>query len=293
MSARLPPALRLLRPHQWSKNLLVFVGPVLGHQLGDPRLAGLAALCFAAFCLAASAGYVVNDLADLRDDRAHPQKRRRPLAAGELPVATAALLAAALLAAGLGCAALVSRPVLLCVGGYVLATLAYTFWVKRKLALDIVFLAGLYTTRIIAGALVTGLAPSFWLLAFSMFVFLSLASLKRSIEIATRDGETLAAYSARAYRDGDRATIAMLGIGSGLIAVLVLAFYINSREVTALYTHPDVLWLVCPLFLYWVVRIWLLAGRDQVHDDPIVFALKDRTSYVLLALVALIAAVAT
>jgi len=293
MSLRLPPALRVLRPHQWSKNLLVFVSLVAGHQFADPRLLALTALCFVAFCLTASAGYAINDLADLRDDRAHPHKRRRPLAAGEVSVAGVALLACALLAAGLACAALVSRDVLLCVAGYLLATLAYTFWVKRKLALDIVFLAGLYTTRIIAGALVSGLPPSFWLLVFSMFVFLSLASLKRAIEIATRGGDSLAAYSARAYRDGDRETIAMLGIGSGLMAVLVLAFYINSREVTQLYTHPNVLWLVCPLFLYWVARIWLLAGRAQVHDDPIVFALKDSTSYVLLALVAAIAVAAT
>jgi 4-hydroxybenzoate polyprenyltransferase len=289
----MPPLLRVLRPHQWSKNLLVFVSLLAGHQINDSRLLALTALCFAAFCLAASCSYIVNDLADLRDDQAHPLKCLRPLASGALRPATAAFAAMVLLSGAFGLALAVSLELALCLGGYVLASQAYTFWAKRKLALDIVFLAGLYTVRIIAGVVVSGVYPSFWLLAFSMFLFFSLASLKRYVEIASRGDAALEAFSARAYRAADAAMVSTLGIGSGLVSVLVLAFYLNSREVIRLYATPGLLWLACPLLLYWIARVWMLAGRNAVHDDPIVFALRDPASYVLLGLLACIVVAAT
>jgi 4-hydroxybenzoate polyprenyltransferase len=290
---RLPPLLVALRPHQWSKNLLVFVSLLAGHQLDDLPLLGLTTLCFAAFCLAASGGYLLNDLADLRDDRAHPAKRQRPVASGALLSRTAAAVAVALLGAALGLAFTVSTELALCLAAYVLASQLYTVWAKRKLALDVVFLAGLYTTRIIAGVVVSGVSPSFWLLAFSMFLFFSLANLKRYVEIVSRGETDLEAFSARAYKASDSQIVAMHGIGSGLVSVLVLAFYLDSREVMRLYANPGLLWLACPLLLYWITRAWTLAGRNQVHDDPIVFALRDPVSYVLLGLLAVIAMAAT
>jgi len=290
---RLSPVLELLRPHQWSKNLLVFVSILAGHQFADPRLLALNVLAFVVFCLAASGGYVLNDIADLRDDRAHPGKRTRPLAADSVSLPVAACLAATLIGSALALAAVTSLELLYAIAAYLLASQLYTYWAKRKLALDIVVLAGLYTSRILAGVLVAGASPSFWLLALSMFLFFSLAALKRFVEIATRGGDELARNSSRAYREGDAVAVAALGACSGLVSVLVLAFYINSREVVLLYSAPGLLWLACPLYLYWVARIWLLAGRGQVHEDPIVFALRDPASYVLLVLLGVIAVVAT
>ena len=289
---KLPPLLALLRPHQWSKNLLVFVSVCAGHQLGDARLLSLSAVAFAVFCLAASGGYVLNDIADLRDDRAHPGKRARPLAAGVVSVRLAGCVAIGLLAAALAIAFAVSVEFLAVVLAYLVASQVYTYWAKRKLALDIVILAGLYTSRILAGVLVTGVQPSFWLLAFSMFLFFSLAALKRFVEVVSRDGEDMDRYSARAYRRGDAFAVAALGAGSGVVSVLVLALYLNSREVVLLYSMPGILWLACPLFLYWIARTWLLAGRGLVHEDPIVFALRDPASYVLLVLLAAIVVIA-
>ena len=285
--------IRLLRPHQWSKNLLIFVSIFAGHQLADAVLLSRTTLAFVAFCLAASGGYVLNDLADRHDDRAHPRKRLRPLAAGEIKPAAAAVLAAMLLAAAIALAAVVSRELLACVAAYLAASQTYTFYAKRKLALDIIFLAGLYDVRIIAGAVVTGAVPSFWLLAFFMFLFFSLAALKRFVELAARDDEDLDNNSTRVYRSADRAGIAALGSACGVVSVLVFALYLNSREVAHLYTNPALLWLACPLLLYWIARAWLLAARGLVQDDPVTFALRDRVSYVLLCLFGLIAAAAT
>jgi 4-hydroxybenzoate polyprenyltransferase len=293
MSGTAVALLRLARPHQWSKNLLVFLSLIAGHQYADPALLSLSALCFLSFCLVASAGYVVNDLADQRDDRAHARKSARPIAAGQVSARLAFVLAGILLGAGLTIASFLPRDAALCIVGYLAATQLYTFWARKKLMLDVVFLAGLYTLRIIAGVAVSGSTPSFWLLAFSMFLFFSLASLKRFIEIVGREPEALAGYSARAYRKDDGQMIAMLGIASGMLAVLVFAFYINSREVMRLYAHPALLWLACPLLLYWIARAWMLASRQQVHDDPIVFALRDPSSYLLLVLLGAIVVLAT
>lgn len=276
------PLLKLLRPHQWSKNLLVFVSMVVGHQLGDLSVVISTALAFCAFCLAASAGYIVNDLLDLEDDRNHPQKRLRPLAAGQVSKSQAIGLAVVLLVTSLYLASLVGYYLLWCLLSYLALSLAYSFWLKRKLLLDIIVLACLYALRILAGVAVVSAEPSFWLLGFAMFLFSSLAALKRFIEIQSRPAQLLEAHSLRAYIPQDQPIVGMIGIANGFLAVLVLAFYLNSSEVSLLYGRVAILWLLCPLLMYWIGRIWLLASRSLVNDDPVVFALRDRTSYLVL-----------
>ena len=274
--------LKLMRPHQWSKNLLVFVSILVGHLYQDTRLLALTVLCFCALCLIASAGYVVNDLVDVEDDRNHPEKKNRPLPSGQISRTAAIVVALLLAGAGLLLAALAGPYVLFCLLIYLAISLAYTAWFKRKLLLDVIVLAGLYTLRIIAGVAVLGVEPSFWLLGFAMFLFSSLAALKRFIEIQERPADALLTHSVRAYIPQDQPIIGMIGIANGFLAVLVLAFYIDSNAVSSLYQHTVLLWLLCPLMMYWIGRIWLLSSRSLVHGDPVVFALRDRASYIVL-----------
>ena len=272
------PLLRGLRPHQWVKNLLVFVPLLTAHRLHDDVATRSALLAFAAFSLAASGAYLLNDLADLDHDRRHPDKRRRALASGDLPLWVGALLAPLLLML----AFLLSVPLdgmfraeLAC---YVAATMAYSLWVKRLVLLDVFTLAGLYTVRILAGAAAIPVPVSHWLLVFSLFMFLSLALAKRYAELsalARRDGLSA---PGRGYRTADRTLVGAMGVASGQLSVLVFALYVTSSDVRALYASPGLLWLACPMLLYWVARVWLMAYRDELHEDPLVFALRDRTS---------------
>lgn len=279
-----PPALRILRLHQWSKNVLVFLAPIGAHRLGDGPVLRAAGLAFLAFGLTASALYVVNDLVDREADRRHPVKRHRPFAAGQLSPAVGLALAAALALGGAAVAWTLPRPFLLLLGGYAVATSAYTLWLKRLLVADVLVLAGLYTVRLYGGALATDLPVSEWLASFSMFLFLSLALLKRGAELVGAEG----ALAGRGYRAEDRAPIFAMGTASSYAAVLVLSLYLSSPEVRRLYVTPAWLWALCPLVLYWVSRLWLLAGRGRVVEDPVVFALQDRPSWITGALAALV-----
>lgn len=282
-TSRLKELLRALRVHQWLKNLLVFAPLVAAHKAADPRLFASACIAFAAFCLSASSGYIVNDLLDLRSDRRHPLKRNRPFAAGTLPVAWGVAVAPGLLVVGLGLGLLLPRPVTLLLAGYFMVSLGYSWWLKRVLLVDVLVLAGLYTLRLHTGAVAVGVDLSFWLFALSMFLFLSLAMVKRYSELlAARalDGEA----PGRSYRFFDLDALMSLGAASGYLSVLVLALYINSENVLELYTHPEVIWLLCPLLLYWISRIWLLARRGELHHDPLVFACRDPASWVVAAL---------
>lgn len=282
--------LRALRPHQWAKNALVFLPVIAAHRIAEPLVLGEALLAFVAMCLAASAGYVANDLLDLQADRAHPRKRRRPFASGSLPVPLGPPLAAVLLLPALVVAAAVGVWLLAWVLLYLALTLAYSMWLKRKVLIDVFVLAGLYTHRILAGAIATGIAPSFWLLALSMFFFLSLAMLKRYSELVRAmpdagsgtDGQP----GLRGYRAEDLDTLGSLGAASGFSAVFVLALYIESENVRALYRTPEIFWLCCPLLLYWISRMWVGARRGKIDDDPLVFALRERVSLGVLALLA-------
>lgn len=270
--------LRAVRLHQWLKNLLVFIPLLASHQFlqAEAVLASLGG--FLAFGLCASGVYVLNDLLDLPSDRQHPRKRLRPFASGALPLAAGIVLAPALALAGLALAWWVEPRFAAVLAVYYLLTLAYSLRLKRVAMLDVMLLAGLYTLRIIGGTAVIGAALSFWLLAFSMFIFLSLALLKRYVELAAVLAEGKATAAGRGYGVDDLPLLQSLGGSAGYLAVLVLALYINSPESIALYERPQVLWLLCPLVLYWVSRTWVVAHRGGMDDDPVVFAVTDRAS---------------
>ena len=270
--------LRAMRPHQWLKNLLVFLPLATAHELDSiPHLLS-AALAFVAFGLCASSVYLLNDLVDLPSDRQHPRKRQRPFAAGTASVKAGVALAPALLVGGIGVSLLLPWQFVAVLAAYYASTLAYSFWLKQKVLVDVFLLAGLYTLRVIAGGAAVAITPSFWLLAFSMFLFLSLAMLKRYTELRSLQERNETRVGGRGYEQVDLATIAGLGHTSGYMSVLVLALYINSDAVLLLYRVPEIIWLLCPLVLYWVSRMWQRAGRGEMHDDPIVFAIKDHIS---------------
>lgn len=287
--ARPGPAAALLaamRPHQWVKNLLVFIPLLAAHRYGDAAALQLALLSFVAFGLTASSVYLLNDLVDVASDRRHARKRHRPFAAGHLQLKTGWLAWPALLALGFALSALaLPWPFTACLAVYVAATAAYSLHLKQLPIFDVMTLAMLYTLRMIAGAAAIGVALSFWLLSFSMFTFLSLALVKRYSELKTarRDGES-GLVRGRGYGAHDLELIAMLGGSAGYTSVLVLALYVNDASTAALYARPQLIWLTCPLLLFWVSRAWLIAQRGHMHDDPIVFALKDRVSWVVAAL---------
>jgi len=269
---------RAMRPHQWIKNLLVFVPIAAAHELGNLALLWQAALAFVAFGLCASSVYLLNDLLDLPADRAHARKRHRPFASGAASVKVGVALMPLLLAAAAGIALALPIAFFAALAAYYVSTLAYSLWLKGKVMVDVLVLAGLYTLRILAGAAAVAIAPSFWLLAFSMFLFLSLAMVKRYSELLDLLGAGKNIAKGRGYEVTDLATVQSLGAAGGYCAVLVLALYINSDDVRINYVHPELVWLLCPLLLYWISRMWQKAGRGEMHDDPIVFALKDRIS---------------
>ncbi len=281
--------LRALRPYQWVKNLLLFVPVVLDHRLFDAETMEKAVIAFLAFCCAASSAYVLNDVLDLEADRRHPTKRRRPFASGTLRPALGAVLVPALLvvAYALSWAALPIRFLeLLTI--YVGLTTAYSLYLKRVAVVDVLLLAGLYTLRVLAGIAAAHVRFSTWLLAFSMFLFLSLAFLKRYTEVNAMEGAATEQVRRRGYIRGDREWLGSMGGASGYLSVLVLALYINSEQVVSLYETPLLLWLICPLLLFWTSRMWLLAHRGRIHDDPIVATVRDPASYLVGALVALV-----
>jgi len=280
--------LRALRVHQWVKNLLLFVPLVLDHKVLRPAATIHTLVAFAAFCCAASGGYILNDLLDREADRLHPTKRQRPFASGALPAAFGWIAGPLLIGLGLALGALVlSWKFLVLLALYVAATAAYSTYLKRIAVVDVLVLAGLYTLRVLAGVAAAHVRFSAWLLAFSMFLFLSLAFLKRYTEFRSLDPGTGAARR-RGYVPGDREWLGTMGSASGYLSVLVLALYISSDQVVSLYRTPEFLWLVCPVLLFWISRMWLLAYRGQIDDDPIVSTVRDPLSYLLGTLVGII-----
>ncbi|MYM91334.1 UbiA family prenyltransferase [Rugamonas sp. FT82W] len=280
--------LRAMRPHQWLKNLLVLMPLLAAHQYGDPLSVMHALLALLVFSLTASSVYLLNDLVDVGDDRHHARKRRRPFASGQLSLAAGWLAWPLLLAAGAGLAALALPPRFIgALAVYFALTLGYSFRLKQVPVVDVLSLAALYTLRIVAGAFAVSVELSFWLLSFSMFVFLSLAFIKRYSELhAARQAGQSKPLRGRGYVQQDLELVSSLGSNAGYIAVLVLAFYIQDARTARLYAHPTLIWLACPLMLYWISRAWLIAHRGQMHDDPIVFAIKDRVSWLVGALLA-------
>nr|WP_308937294.1 UbiA family prenyltransferase [Duganella vulcania] len=280
---------RALRPHQWVKNLLVMVPLMASHHYADFAACSQALLALVAFCLAASSVYLLNDLVDVVSDRRHPSKRLRPFAAGHLRLLLGwcawPLLAASSLALS---ATFLSGQFVGWLAVYGALTATYTFYLKRIPIVDVLSLAALYTLRIIAGAAAIGVPLSFWLLAFSVFLFLSLAFIKRYSELLrlTEGAGKGAAAHGRGYYASDLDVVANLGGSSGYAAVLVLALYIQDSHTLELYPAPHYIWLACPALLFWISRAWMLAHRGRMLEDPIMFALKDRASWLVAATIA-------
>ena len=271
-------ALKALRPHQWVKNLLLLVPLATAHRLTDIAGWGAVFEAFVAFSLCASSVYVLNDMLDLQADRAHPRKRLRPFASGDLSLLFGFVLAPGLLLVA-GLLALRLPPLFAgIIAGYYVLTLAYSFWLKRQVVLDTLALAALYTVRIVAGAAAIGVPLSFWLLLFSIFLFLSLALVKRYAELEDARRTDRLGAAGRGYGVDDLPILLSLGIASGYLSVLVLALYIRDPVTSTLYQHAEIIWLLCMLLLYWISRVWLKTHRGEMHDDPVVFALKDRVS---------------
>jgi 4-hydroxybenzoate polyprenyltransferase len=273
--------LREIRPHQWAKNLLIFI-PAMAAHLAWTRAQVLDLLAgFAAFSLLASAVYVVNDLVDLPNDRLHATKRNRPIAAG-LISPPAAIIGAALLVVTAAIITWQLPPefqITLLV--YLAITTAYSFVLKRRVLLDVICLASLYTIRVVAGSTLVEAPLSQWFLAFSIFFFFSLALVKRVAELRPLVSAEERAIAGRGYVAPDLPTLTSLGTAASMASSLVYCLYITSAEVTLLYRHPSLLWMGLPLFLYWQARVWLLTSRGRMDDDPVVFALKDRMSYLI------------
>lgn len=282
----------LIRVHQWAKNALVFVPLITAHRF-DAAAVAAAIAAFFAFSFAASAVYIVNDLVDVAADRVHPSKCRRPLAAGTVSIPASLPAAAALLVAAFAAAAATTAPFVFVLVGYLVATTAYTFVLKRKMIVDIIVLAGLYTVRVIGGAAAISVAMSEWLLGFSMFIFTALALIKRYVELAARVDADLPDPTNRNYRKSDLGIVAALAAGAGFNAVTVFALYISSDAVRRLYRHPELLWLICPILMYWLGRAMMMAQRRLMNDDPIVFALRDRNSLLAFGLIGSILLAAT
>lgn len=276
-SSSISAVVRLIRPHQWLKNSLVFVPILAAHQITISAL-WHSVLAFIAFSLIASSTYVLNDLLDLNADRAHPRKRTRPLASGAVSIAHGTLLMPMLALAGIGTALMSGLPLLGALVAYFALTTAYSFRLKRLVVVDICALAVLYTMRILAGGVATGIPASMWLLAFSTFFFFSLAAIKRQAELV--DGIAAGRLKAhgRGYHVDDLSIVNNIAVSAGMVSVLVLALYANSEPVQLLYPTPEMLWGVCLVLLFWNSRIAILTQRGQMHDDPLVFAARDRVS---------------
>jgi 4-hydroxybenzoate polyprenyltransferase len=269
--------MQTMRPHQWLKNLLIFLPLLAAHRM-DVVAVSQAMLAFIAFGLVASSVYVLNDLLDLPSDRAHPRKRNRPFASGRLALRHGLWLAPGLMLAGLGLGALLGWKFLGVLGVYYATTTAYSLWLKRQPVMDICTLAALYTLRIAAGAAATGIPISIWLMAFAIFFFFSLAAVKRQAELvdAVKAGRDLNAR--RGYRAEDLPLVMAMAVGAGYVSILVMALYVNSLAVSALYSTPEILFGICAVLLFWISRTVMLAHRGEMHDDPVVFAVRDRVS---------------
>jgi 4-hydroxybenzoate polyprenyltransferase len=284
--------LKMIRIHQWLKNFLIWVPLLASHRLTSVHSIGIATVAFVAFSFCASSVYVLNDLLDLESDRQHVRKRNRPIAAGKIPV-NQALVIGMLLFVSAACLALrVSALFAITVGIYFVMTLAYSLRLKRQVIVDVMLLAALYTIRVVAGAVATIVVPSFWLLAFSMFLFLSLAMVKRYSEMLVTLAQDRQYAAGRGYSVEDMPVLLSLGVSVGIAAIVVLALYINDSSTSKLYPATIWLWPVPPLMLYWVSRVWMKARRGEMHDDPVVFAIRDWQSLVTVTFVGMCFALA-
>ncbi len=286
-------AVRALRAHQWSKNVLVFVPVITAHAyLNGHALAGAAAM-FAAWCLVASGIYVTNDLLDLEADRRHPNKRLRPFASGDLSIAWGVGLGPALLFVGAVVAGGISTACLVTLLSYIAVSTAYSFHLKKRPLVDVFTLAFLFTVRVVGGGFASGYPVTMWLLAFAIFLFLGLAFLKRCAELVRIQALGRRHLGSRGYGVVDLPVLEMFGVASAFVAIVVFALYLNSTVAEAQYRWPAALWGVAPCLLLWLCRLWLATARGEMHDDPIVYSIKDWVSWLVGACVLAVYAVAT
>jgi 4-hydroxybenzoate polyprenyltransferase len=275
---------KALRPHQWLKNLLLLIPALAAHRFDGPTFLAVA-IGFMSLSVCASGGYVLNDLLDVGADRRHARKRHRPFASGRLSIRSGIAMLAALWAVGFALAAIwLPTEFALVLVGYIVTTAAYSIRLKREAVLDVMVLAGLYVVRVVAGGVATGIPVSTWLLAFTLFISLSLAFLKRFIEVTGHTGPATTSVPGRGYMSDDGAWLHAVGLASGYLGALVLALYANNIDVTRLYSHPERLLLVCPMLLYWTTRLWFKAHRRDLHDDPVVVVALDPVTYVVVAI---------
>jgi 4-hydroxybenzoate polyprenyltransferase/phosphoserine phosphatase len=287
--------IKAIRIHQWAKNVLLFVPLLLAHNFAPGLIAG-SVLGFFSFCLGASATYIVNDLLDLEADRQHPRKRRRPFASGDLSVLSGVVVIVVFLLASIALALIVPPVVaalspeftlvkplhfLLWLGIYLVTTLAYSLRLKRSVLVDVIVLSLLYTIRIVAGTAATGISPSTWLGGFSVFFFLSLAFVKRFAELESLRERGGVSAGGRGYHIADIEQLRSFGTASGYASVVVLTLYISNLDAAQLYHHTKRLWLLVPVLLLWISRLWLLASRGQLNEDPVVYAITDKRSLLL------------
>ncbi len=272
---------KLLRMHQWIKNFLIFVPLISAQQIYNIQLLSKLIVGYAAFCLCSSAVYLINDLLDLKNDRKHPQKRYRPLAAAIIPISTGVLLALALTITSISLGFMIEGKFALCLASYFLLSSLYSLWLKRLVLIDTLLLAILYTSRIIAGALAIQTPISIWILAFSVFFFYCLACLKRYNELYLENKSGLPYSNGRNYSFSDMGLLQSMGIAAGYGSIIIFSLYLNSDKVLNLYASPEFTWLSIPLLLFWISHIWLKSLRGEVHEDPVLFAITDKVSLVI------------
>jgi 4-hydroxybenzoate polyprenyltransferase len=283
-SGRQDDYIRLMRPRHWLKNFLLFIPLIASQQLSELSAVGTSIIAFVAFSLIASANYAINDVFDVHADRRHPVKAGRPIAASRISIPSAVIFSLVLLGLGFAIAAFLPIGFQVTLAGYLCLSLVYSLALRGLLLLDVVTLAAVFVLRIVAGAEAIEVTTSFWLLAFSLFFFASLALTKRCSELHNLEVGGHAYTYNRAYRVDDFVILQTIGVATGVVSVLVLAFYIQDPASSAVYSRPEILWLMTPLLLYWISRIWIKAGRGELGGDPLLFASTDSASWVVMIL---------
>jgi len=273
-----------IRPHQWVKNLLIFVPLFVSTQWYIPKLIIRASIGFISYSLVASSVYVINDIFDIQNDRAHIKKKYRPFAAGDLAVGHGLIIFLFLALAGLFAGYLLDRTYFFLLIAYVALNFLYSIYLKSLVLIDILILSQFYTLRVVSGGVITDIELSFWLLAFSVFIFFSLAIAKRYTELMLSKDYKKKKIRGRGYTTNDLNILNIMGVTNGYLAVLVLALYINSHQVVLTYSSPKILWGVCVIFFFWISHVWIKANRGELEADPIIFAIKDHTSLVVFVL---------
>lgn len=288
--------LKAIRIHQWAKNALLFIPLITAHKFTEPSNVLVILVAFIAFSFCASATYLLNDMFDLESDRKHPKKRFRPLACANMSIVQGIIIGSAMLIVAFILGAMINLYFLLTLAIYTLLTVLYSFKLKSLQTIDVITLASLFTIRVIAGGAAITIGISFWLLSFSMFIFLSLAMVKRVSELVRLESEKTSQIekaSGRGYFTSDIIILQSLGGSAGFLSVLVFALYINSPQVIELYRHPEILWLLCPVIGYWIMRIWMYTARGEMNEDPISFALTDKNSWIMALFIGVVISIAS